>query len=219
MPDVLPTARAVRRAPLSDPPSDAVLLDFDQRLLRRRRLLTLKGEAILADLAETVSLEDGDALLLDDGRSVAVMAAEEDLMEVTGDLPRLAWHIGNRHAPCQIEGGRLVLRRDSVLRAMLLGLGAAVRDIREPFRPEGGAYGHGRTLGHSHAGHGGGADAFLAASGEGQAHAAAGAAAAHSVSVTHSTGPGASHTHVHTHVHRHRALRDEEDDAEPLPDL
>jgi len=80
-----------------------------------------------------------------------VIAAKEDLLEITGDnLTRLAWHIGNRHTPCQIEPSRLLIQRDHVLRGMLEKLGASLRDINEPFTPEGGAYGHGRTHSHAH---------------------------------------------------------------------
>ena len=35
---------------------------------------------------------------------------------------------------------------------MLARLGAPARDVEAPFRPEGGAYGHGRTHGHHHGG-------------------------------------------------------------------
>ncbi|MCA3479542.1 MAG: urease accessory protein UreE, partial [Rhodobacter sp.] len=101
-------------------------------------------------LPETTSLDHGDALELSDGRLVAIEAAAEPVLIVTGDLPRIAWHIGNRHTPCQIEGGRLLIRRDHVLEAMLRQLGAGVTEAQEPFIPEGGAYGHGRTLGHDH---------------------------------------------------------------------
>ena len=88
---------------------------------------------------------------MEDGRLIEVIAAKEDLLEVTGDdLPRLAWHIGNRHTPCQIEEGRLLIQRDHVIRDMLGKTGATVREVVEPFTPEGGAYGHGRTHGHSH---------------------------------------------------------------------
>ena len=97
-----------------------------------------------------MSLAEGDLLQLEDGGLVAVRAAPEALLEVTGDLPRLAWHIGNRHTPCQIEPHRLLIQTDHVLEAMLKGLGGHVRAVEEPFSPEGGAYGHGRTMGHSH---------------------------------------------------------------------
>jgi urease accessory protein len=63
---------------------------------------------------------------------------------------RLAWHIGNRHTPCQIEAHRLVIRADHVLADMLRGLGAEVTEATEAFTPEGGAYGLGRTMGHAH---------------------------------------------------------------------
>lgn len=147
----LPPAARVLHAPLPRIPHDLVVLTYDARMLRRKRLVTVHDEGFLVDLPETVSLVQGDAFELADGRLIEVMAAEEALMEVRGPLlHRLAWHIGNRHAPCQIEDDRLVIQRDRVLRQMLVGLGAEVNDISEPFRPEGGAYGHGRTLGHSH---------------------------------------------------------------------
>jgi len=72
-------------------------------------------------------------------------------LEVTApDLIRVAWHIGNRHTPCQIESTRLVIQRDHVIRDMLDKIGAKTREIDEPFTPEGGAYGHGRTHSHAH---------------------------------------------------------------------
>ncbi|WP_126975967.1 urease accessory protein UreE [Frigidibacter oleivorans] len=135
--------------------ADSVTLDYAGRFLRRKRLTSDGGIGFLVDLAETASIEPGDAFLLSDGRQIAVRAADETLIEVTGpDLPRLAWHIGNRHTPCQIAPDRLVIAQDPVLAGMLRGLGATLRDITGPFRPEGGAYGHGRTMGHDHGDHG-----------------------------------------------------------------
>lgn len=151
----LPAAHDIRRRPVEAVPYDIVVLAHDERLLRRRRLVTVHDEGFLVDLAETVGLDEGDCLVLTDGRLIEVIAADEDLMEVQGDLHRYAWHIGNRHAPCQIERDRLLIRRDHVLRAMLEGLGAVVKDVVEPFTPEGGAYGMGRVMGHAHGtGHG-----------------------------------------------------------------
>ncbi|MEP5515392.1 MAG: urease accessory protein UreE, partial [Bauldia litoralis] len=68
-------------------------------------------------------------------------------------LVRIAWHLGNRHLPTQLLGERLLIRRDHVIEAMLVGLGATVTHVEAPFDPEGGAYGHGETHGHSHGGH------------------------------------------------------------------
>ncbi len=97
--------------------------------------------------------------MLDDGRVIAVIAAPEALYEVRGrdsrHLLALAWQIGNRHLAAQIMPQHIVIRRDPVIRDMLTGLGAEVRDIEAPFDPEGGAYGdahagHHHGEGHSH---------------------------------------------------------------------
>lgn len=154
--DDLPPARRLRRPPLGRAPDGAVLLAHDERVLRRRRLVTRGGEGVLVDLERTMRLRHGDALELEDGRLLEVVAAVEPLIEVRGDLARLAWHIGNRHVPCQIEGERLLIGRDRVLRVMLAGLGATLREVIEPFSPEGGAYGEGAPgLANAEAGHGG----------------------------------------------------------------
>ncbi|MEM9524877.1 MAG: urease accessory protein UreE [Pseudomonadota bacterium] len=141
-------SRTIAPAPLD---SETVSLTYDDRFLRRKVLRTDSGEAFLVDLDHARSLNDGDAFVLEDGRIVSVIAAPEALLEITGpELTRLAWHIGNRHTPCQIEAKRLLIQRDHVLRDMLERLHADLREVVEPFTPEGGAYGHGRTHGHSH---------------------------------------------------------------------
>lgn len=130
---------------------DTVELTYDARFLRRKVLTTTKGMRFLVDLEHTTSLDHGDAFELETGRLIEVIAAREDLLEVTGEgLARIAWHIGNRHTPCQIEDTRLVIQRDKVIGDMLHQIGANTRAISEPFVPEGGAYGHGRTHGHDH---------------------------------------------------------------------
>ena len=133
--------------------ADHVALDYEGRFLRRKRLVSASGVEFLVDLAEVANLTGGEAFLLDDGRTVEVRCGLEPILSITGDLARLAWHIGNRHTPCQIEPGRLVIRDDHVLETMLRGLGATVEKRMEPFRPESGAYGMGRTMGHAHGGH------------------------------------------------------------------
>ena len=132
-------------------PSGTVRLDYESRFLRRKVLELTEGGAILVDLAKTTSLDHGAVLVLEDGREIAVEAAPEALLEITApDMTRIAWHVGNRHTPCQIETGRLLIQPDHVIRDMLLQLGATVREVTEPFTPEGGAYGHGRTHSHAH---------------------------------------------------------------------
>lgn len=151
----LPARSLLRRGQWQGPAAARAVLTYDDRFLRRKRIDCDGGASVLVDLPETVSLDAGDALRTDDGRLIEIVAAEEPVVEVQGpNLARLAWHIGNRHTPCQVETDRLVIRQDHVIEAMLRQLGASLRPVFAPFRPEGGAYGHGRTLGHDHGPHG-----------------------------------------------------------------
>ena len=124
-------------------PFAQLTLPSDQRRLRRK-VLEVKGEEILVDLAEPVTLEHFGGLLLEDGRVVEIVAAPEPLLEINprgGEhLAQIAWHIGNRHMPAQIEKKRILVPRDHVAKAMLQGLGADVREVTEPFLPMQGAY-------------------------------------------------------------------------------
>ena len=148
MTDLPPAARLLREAPTRC--HDAVVMDYDARLMRRKRLVTRDGAGFMVDLPEVTNLDAFWGFELEDGRCIRIIPAEESVLVVTGDLPRLAWHIGNRHTPCQIEAGRLIIREDHVLERMLVGLGATIARAHLPFTPEGGAYGHGRTMGQSH---------------------------------------------------------------------
>ena len=169
---ILTTAHAVIRQPeVTGPAHDLVTLTYDARFLRRKRLTSVHGISFLVNLAETLSLNHGDCFVLGDGTLIEVIAAEEPVVVVQGDLARLAWHIGNRHTPCQIEATRLLIRQDHVIEAMLVQLGATLSRALEPFTPEGGAYGHGRTMGHEHGadghGHGHGHGLGFQAAGQG----------------------------------------------------
>lgn len=127
-------------------PFATLALEADERRIRRKALRLPEGEDVLVDFPATVTLADGDALQVQDGRLVGIKAAFESLYEITGrdraHIVRLAWHIGNRHLPAQLEEKRLLIRRDHVIRDMLIGLGATVTDIEAPFSPEHGAYSH-----------------------------------------------------------------------------
>ena len=126
--------------------TDRVVLDYDRRHRRRFAMTGEKGTEFLLDLPEAAALREGDGLLLEDGRIIEVKAAPEPLAEIAATdgahLLRLAWHLGNRHLPTQILGDRLRIRRDHVIEAMVVGLGAKVTEVLAPFDPEGGAYGH-----------------------------------------------------------------------------
>lgn len=147
MTDAVPTALLLKTPPADW--QDSVVLDYDARLLRRKLLTSTGGTAFLVDLPSVTNLDEVWGFGVDDAH-IRIQPADEAVLVITGDLPRLAWHIGNRHTPCQILPDRLIIREDHVLEAMLRGLGASITRAAQPFTPEGGAYGHGRTMGHSH---------------------------------------------------------------------
>lgn len=124
--------------------ADSVVLDFAQRHHAFLALTGLRGLAFALDLHEATCLRGGDALRLDDGRLVEVVASPEPLSEIrTSDahlLVRLAWHLGNRHMPMQIMIKSLRCRPDHAVEELARGLGAKVVAIDAPFDPEGGAY-------------------------------------------------------------------------------
>lgn len=134
--------------------ADTVVLDFDDRHRRRMAMTGTRGLEFLLDLENAVALRGGDALVLEDGRLIEIVAAAEPLIEIRGADPlhlvRIAWHLGNRHLPTQIMPKGLRIRRDHVIEAMVKGLGARIIEIEAPFDPEGGAY---AQASHDHAAH------------------------------------------------------------------
>lgn len=148
---ILPQGTAIDQTPI-----DVVILPHDQRHIRRKLLHMQHDDVVMVDLREPVQLSHGDLLWTESGETIEVVAAEELLYEITPKGPlhlvELAWHLGNRHLPAQIEETRILILRDHVIRDMLNGLGATVQEVSEPFHPVRGAY-HGSGHGHHHHGH------------------------------------------------------------------
>ncbi len=96
----------------------------------------------------------GGAWVLGEGRALHVLAADEDLLEVSvsgDDNPQLAllkaaYHLGNRHVALQVAPTLLKLEYDYVLADMLVAMGLKVQRRFGPFEPEWGAY----AAGHHH---------------------------------------------------------------------
>jgi len=140
--------RATRVVPAAErkdaPVIDTLILPQAQRQAQKGFLFGVKGTCVELDFAEPVRLRTDDALVLDDGGLIEVVAEPEALVEVrAADLPslaRLAWHLGDRHVPVQVLERKLRLKRDPAIEAMLESLGAKVTAVEAPFEPEGGAY-------------------------------------------------------------------------------
>ena len=136
---------------------DRVVLESGERHRRRIALRGAGGLGFLLDLPEAAMLDDGDALVLEDGRLIWVEAAPERLLEIRAAsdhaLKRLIWHIGNRHIPAEIGAEAVWIADDHVLADMVRGLGGSAEPVERPFRPEGGAYSGDHGHDHPHGGH------------------------------------------------------------------
>ena len=130
---------------------DEISLSYEERFIRRKKLIANNGTEFLVNLEETVSVDENFFFELDNGDLIKVISKEENLIEITGDnLKQIIWHIGNRHLPCQIEKNRILIQDDAVILDMVLKLHGNVKKVIEKFNPEGGAYGLGRTHSHKH---------------------------------------------------------------------
>jgi urease accessory protein len=137
---------------------DTLILPYAQRQVKQGFAFGVKGICVEIDLAEPARLRTDDALVLDNGELIEIVAEAEPLIEVRAHdfaaLARLAWHLGDRHVPVQILERRLRLTRDPAIETLLQSLGAKTALIDAPFEPEGGAYeaaqAHGQDHHHGH---------------------------------------------------------------------
>jgi urease accessory protein len=166
-------------------PADTIVLDYDGRHRRRITMTGVRGTEFLLDLPDAVALRNGDALILEDGRLIEIVAAPEELAEVRcadpRQLARTAYHLGNRHVHVEVLANRLRIRRDHVLEDMVRGLGAKVAHIEAPFEPDSGAYEAAEA--HDHGKHDHGHD--------------------HKHDHDHGHDHGRSHDHDEKHAHKH----------------
>jgi urease accessory protein len=146
-----------RRAAYALTIGGALRLPFEQRQKSRLRTRLVSGEEVGLVLPRGELLRGGDLVTASDGRIIEVIAQPEPLLHVECATPealaRAAYHLGNRHVPVEVGAGYLRIAPDHVLREMLAGLGARLREIEAPFEPEAGAYGGGHR--HEASGHGG----------------------------------------------------------------
>ncbi len=159
--------------------------------------------AIALDKAAT--LNDGDALKLEDGTLVQIKAAPESLLEIRAENPlrlvRLAWHLGGHHVPAEMTADALYIPNDAALGELVRGQGCSMTVVERPFQPEAEVHHHAHGddcgcghdhhhHGHDHHGHDHGHDDHAHEHNHGHHHHA------------HGEGCGCSHGHDH-HGHSH----------------
>jgi urease accessory protein len=153
-----------------------LVLDWDVRQKSRFDATASDERHVGVFLPRGTVVRGGDVLLTQDGSLLRVVAAPQPVLRITAcpdhpaheqafDLMRAAYHLGNRHVPIELQPDHLKIEPDHVLADMLRAMHLTVAEAREPFEPEGGAYGaqgtnqgHGHHHGHSHAPHSHGHD-------------------------------------------------------------
>lgn len=136
-----------------------VSLDWDTRQKSRFHAVDSQGRNLGIFLPSGTVVRGGDVLVAQTGFFIAVVAAPQPILRIEVcpehgtpfNLLRAAYHLGNRHVPVELQQDHLKIEPDHVLSDLLEILHMRVRAETQPFEPEGGAYGVGALLGHSHA--------------------------------------------------------------------
>ena len=180
----LPQGRGLAAALLRRAAS--VELDWDTRSKSRFDATDSAGRHLGVFLPRGQVLRGSDVLVAEDGSLVRVIAAPQPVLRVTSckehgsalDLPRAAYHLGNRHVALEVQADHVQLEPDPVLADMLRAMHLIVTEMNAPFEPESGAYAEGGGHSHDH-GHGHGHDR------------------------AHDDGRGGTAPHEHGHDHDH----------------
>ncbi len=136
---VRPSAEECRRI------IDRVSLAWEQRQKSRQRLMTAQGREIALALPTGTRLQAGDLLLTPEGW-IEVTSASEDVLLIRPRSPQetafVAYQIGNRHLPMEIEAQGLKTLYEPILEVYLKQQGIPVERLQAPFTPIGAAFGH-----------------------------------------------------------------------------
>ncbi|KQP10634.1 urease accessory protein UreE [Methylobacterium sp. Leaf99] len=183
----------IRKAAVrADAVVDRVTLDHAARQAPPATLTGAGGLGFTPALAKAASLEDGDALRLEDGRLILVEAAAEALLEVRATNParllRLAWQLGGSHVPAEIAAEVLYVPASAA--ELVRGQGCAATPVTRAFKPEREAHDHSQC-GHDHS------------HDHGPSHADHGPAHSHEHAQEHTHDHGHSHGHAHDHAPGH----------------
>jgi len=134
--------------------TDTLVLSFKDRERSRLKATLSSGEDVALFLPRGSVLKAGDILTNDQGDRVKIEAAKETVSTVKASsvhlLLRIAYHLGNRHVPLQVEPTWLRYAHDHVLDDMVRLIGGDVVVEQQPLQPESGAYGGGHSHSHSH---------------------------------------------------------------------
>jgi urease accessory protein len=191
----MPRVTTIVRKPAvkADRVVDTITLDHEGRNRRHGALKGEGGTEILLDLDMEATINDGDALRLEDGQLVQVKAKPEPLLEVRAENPlrltRLAWHLGSSHGLVEVTADALYVENSPAVAELVRGQGCTATPVERPFKPERSTHVCDHDHGHHHHGH-------AHSHAESHSH-------AHSDAHDHDHGHDHGHDHKHDHDHHH----------------
>jgi urease accessory protein len=123
---------------------ERVPLGWMDRLRSRQCVKSDGGTEIGIALPTGHGLHEDDILYEDGERVIAVATVAEDVLALYAltlvDLGRIAYQVGNRHAPVMVEDDRVLTPYDSVLEEYFRKMGVRCEKITEPFTHDFGAF-------------------------------------------------------------------------------
>lgn len=175
---------------------DTLALGHRDRTINGVSVRATGGLEFAISLDKAATLNDGDALKLEDGTLVQIKAAPESLLEIRAENPlrlvRLAWHLGGHHVPAEMAADALYIPNDAALGELVRGQGCSMTVVERPFQPEAEVHHHSHGddcgCGHDHHDHHHGHD-------HGHGH--------HHDHHGHDHAHGHKHEHGHEHQHAH----------------
>jgi urease accessory protein len=130
--------------PSGPPPAGSILdplsLRWEDRARTRQRVVTRSGREVGIKLPTGTRLSPGTLVVVGDGWHAAVEAAEEDVWVVRArdrrSLLHVAWEIGSRHFPVELDEDGLAVLHDHTLAELWRRLGVDAVRARRPFLAE-----------------------------------------------------------------------------------
>jgi urease accessory protein len=112
---------------------DELELTAEDRERAHRRVRSKGNRELIISLARGAELRDGDVVYVDHGVAVVVVAAREDVLEVSPRTTRewalAAYQLGNLHRPARFLADAILTPYDGSTQEVLCGLGLRVRRV------------------------------------------------------------------------------------------
>lgn len=116
---------------------ERVPLGWEDRLRSRQRVISDRGTELGIALPTGQALRDGDILFQDPDRVITVATIPEEVLALYPagkmSLGRIAYQVGNRHAPISVKADRVLTPYDSVLEEYFRKMGVRCEKVSEPF--------------------------------------------------------------------------------------